>query len=125
MTIQEALDQIDELKINTYSVEQKVRWLSELDGRVWSEIILTHEGVPAGVVFEGYDQDTEPDTVLLAPNQYSEIYKHYLSAQIDDNNRDTQEYTKSMIRFNTAWQNLGDYWTRTHMPISRAPQFRF
>lgn len=125
MTIQEALDQIDELKVNTYSTHQKIRWLSDLDGKVWNEIIMAHEGVPKGVVFEGYDDATPPDTVLLAPGPYAEIYVHWLSAKIDDNNRDTQEYNKSMISYNQAWQDLGDYWTRTHMPVSRAPQFRF
>lgn len=125
MIIQEALAQIDELKVNRYSEHQKIQWLSDLDGMVWREIILTHEGVTPGAVFKGYNQETPLDTELLVPAPYTEIYKHWLSAQIDDNNRDTNEYSKSMVRFNAAWQTLGDYWTRTHMPISRAPQFRF
>ena len=125
MTIQEALDQIDELKVNTYETHQKIRWLSDLDGKVWHEIIMAHEGVPQGMVFEGYDANTPPDTVLLAPGPYAEIYKHWLAAQIDDNNRDTQEYNKSMIRYNQARKDLEDYWTRTHMPLQAMPHFRF
>lgn len=125
MTIQEALDQIDDLKVNTYSTTQKIRWLSDLDGKMWNEIILAHEGVPAGAVFRGYDDDTPTDTVLLAPGAYAEIYRHWLAAQIDDSNRDTQEYSKSMIRYNQAWHDLEAYWTRTHMPIGRASQFSF
>ena len=125
MTIQEALDQIDELKVNTYSTHQKIRWLSDLDGKVWNEIVLAHEGVPAGTVFRGYDDATPTDTVLIAPGAYAEIYRHWLAAQIDDNNRDTQEYSKSMIRYNQAWHDLAAYWTRTHMPIGRASQFSF
>lgn len=125
MTIQEALDQIDELKVNTYSTHQKIRWLSDLDGKIWSEIVLAHEGVPSGAAFMGYDDATPTDTVLLAPGPYAEIYKHWLAAQIDDNNRDTQEYNKSMIRYNQARRDLEDYWTRTHMPIVRATQFSF
>lgn len=125
MTIQEALAEIDDLKVNTYGTHQKIQWLSDLDGMIWREIILAHEGVRPGIMFKGYDQETPLDTELLAPFPYTDIYKHWLSAQIDDNNRDTNEYAKSMVRYNAAWQTLGDYWTRTHMPISRAPQFRF
>lgn len=43
MTIQELLDRVDLMKPNHFSEEQKIRWLSELEGRVVNEIIMTHE----------------------------------------------------------------------------------
>ena len=58
MTIQEAIEVIDTLKPNMFPEHQKVAWLNDLDGLVWREVVLTHEGVEPGTVFEGYDQDT-------------------------------------------------------------------
>lgn len=125
MTIQAAIDRIDEMKPNMFTDEQKIAWLSEVDAYVFKEILLTHEGMPAGVTFQGYDQDTELDTVLLVPEPYHGIYEHYLSAQMDSKNREMGEYAKSMAQFNSAWQTYADYYGRKHVPLQRVQQFRF
>lgn len=124
MTIQAAIDMVDMLKPNMVPHHQKVAWLSDLDGLIWREVILTHEGVP-DIAFEGYDMDTNPDTTLLAPEPYTDIYKHYMASKMDIANRETGEYTKDMVLFNNAWQTLCDYWNRTHMPRQRVTQLRF
>lgn len=124
MTIQAAIDLIDSLKPNMFSDQQKVAWLSELDGMIWREVIKTHEGYPAGIDLVGYDQDTEMDTVLLAPEPYSDLYKHWLASRMDVSNRDNQEYTKDMVLFNNAWQTLCNYWNRAYMPISLVRQLK-
>lgn len=125
MTIQAAIDRIDEMKPNVFTDEQKIAWLSEVDAYVFKEILLTHEGMPQGLTFVGYDQDTELDTVLLAPEPYHGIYEHYLAAQMDNKNREMGEYAKSMAAFNAAWQTYADYYNRTHKPIARVTQFRY
>ena len=125
MTIQAAIDMIDSLKVNMFPSHQKIAWLSDLDGMVWGEIITTHEGIPEGLAYESYDQNTSPDTVLLAPEPYTDIYKHYMAMQMDVANRDTNEYAKDKMLFNAAWQTLCDYWNRKHKPISRVKQLRF
>lgn len=124
MTIQAAIDLIDSLKPNMFSDQQKVAWLSELDGMIWREVIKTHEGYPVGIDFVGYDLDTEMDTVLLVPAPYTDVYKHWLASRMDISNRDNSEYTKDMVLFNSAWQTLCDYWNRTYMPISTVRQLK-
>ena len=44
MTINEAIEMVDRLKPNQYEHEQKVGWLSKLDGMIYEEIrkILQH-----------------------------------------------------------------------------------
>ena len=124
MTIQMAIDMVDQLKPNMFQTGQKIAWLNDLDGLVWREIISTHEGTPDGL-FEGYDQDSNPGTDLLVPEPYTDIYRHYLAAQMDIANRDNGEYAKDMALFNSAWQTLCDYWNRTHTPIARVKHIRF
>lgn len=124
MTIQAVIDKIDNDKPNMITVHEKIAWLSELDGKVWQEIYMTHEGMPAELRFCGYDMDTDTSVELLIPDAYSEVYQYYMAAEIDNIQRETNEYAKSKIRFNTAWQTFCDYWTRTHMPRQVMCQFR-
>ena len=42
MTIREAIELVDRLKPNQYGSADKLRWLSELDGIVYRDIICTH-----------------------------------------------------------------------------------
>lgn len=125
MTIQAAIDRIDEMKPNVFTDEQKIAWLSEVDNYVIRELYKTHEGWPEGIDFVGYDQDTEMDTILLIPEPYHRIYEHYLAMQMDDKNRDTAEYAKNMNAFNADWQVYADYFNRTYKPIPLVRQFRF
>ena len=52
MQLLEAINKIDALKPNTYSPDEKIWWLSELDGMIKKEIIDTHEGGKS-VEFDG------------------------------------------------------------------------
>ena len=125
MTIQQVLDSIDECKPNTFSTPQKIAWLSETDLQVFTEILKTHEGLPAGFVFEGYDQDTPPDTVLLIPDAFAEVYEHALARKMDSKNGELDKYNNNTMLFNARYQEFSDYWTRTHMPLTPVTQFRF
>ena len=124
MTIQEALERIDTLKPNRYPTRQKVAWLSDLDGMVWREVLLEHEGHECFGDFAGYDQETDLSTNLLVPEPYIDIYHHYLATQMDIANAESNKYAQDMQLFNSSWTTFGDYWTRTHMPIQKTCQFQ-
>ena len=82
MTIEEAIELCDRMKPNHYEKDDKLRWLSELDGRIRIEILDTHEGGPSEP-FSAYDENTPMDTELLAVPPYDGLYLHYLGAQVD------------------------------------------
>ena len=124
MTIQAMIDRVDTLKPNMFPPHRKIAWLSDLDGKIWQEIVQEHEWMPSGIRYEGYDQDTSPDTELLAPDAYADVYEHYLMAMMDNANRETGEYMKHMMMFNASWQTLCDYWNRKYMPKQIVHQFR-
>ena len=44
MTIKECIDIVDSNKPNTYSIEDKVRWLSFIDEIIINDVLKTHEG---------------------------------------------------------------------------------
>lgn len=74
--------------------------------------------------FTGYTDDTAQDTELLAPYPYDEIYVHYINRQIDLQNQELDKYNNDTSLFNNAYDTLGDFWTRTHMPKQRSRELR-
>ena len=122
MTIIEAINQIDTLKPNTYSQNDKVRWLSCLDGKVKEEIIDTHEG-GEDVSFSGYDASTPLSDPLLVTEPYDDVYRYWLEAQIDYANGEYTKYNNSMSMFNEAYSAYERYYHRNHLPVGK--QFKF
>ena len=108
---------MDALKPNNYSQEDKVKWLSTLDGIVKKEIIDTHVGGSA-IEFNGYDINSI-ETELLIPAPYDDIYIKWLEAQIDYSNSEIGKYNNSMAMFNSAYSTYERYYNRTHMPIGK------
>lgn len=122
MTIIEAINRIDSLKPNNYTPEEKIKWLSTLDGNIKTEIVDTHEG-SENVTFNGYEVDMPLDTVLLVPAPYDDIYLKWLEAQIDYANGETPKYNNSMIMYNSAYSAFQRHYNRTHMPIGKSFKF--
>ena len=122
MKILEAITKIDALKPNTYTQTEKIKWLSTLDGIVKKEIIDTHEGAE-GIVFNGYDDNTNLNTELLVSDPYSDVYLRYLEAQIDYANGEYGKYNNSMSMYNTAYSSFERFYNRTHMP--KGTKFKF
>lgn len=113
MTLREAISQCDGVKPNQYTTQEKIRWLSRLDGRVQEEILSVHEADVAA--FAGYaEQDIDHE--LLACSPYDELYPLFLQAQVDFYNAEFGRYNNSAGLFNTAWAAYADYVNRTKAP---------
>lgn len=123
MTIFEAITKIDAIKPNNYSELDKVKWLSELDGKIKAEVIDTHEG-GQNIPFNGYDDETDIEaTKLLAPYPYDDLYIKWLESQIDYANAEYGKYNNSSIAYNTAYTAFERYYNRQNMPIQNKLKF--
>ena len=119
MTVMEAIAHVDTVKPNCYSQDEKLRWLSVLDGTVKAEIIDTHEGAEE-VAFAPYDGHTDFLRELLVPAPYDEVYIRWLEAQIDYASGEYGKYNNSVKLFNTAYAAYEKYYNRTHLPHAKA-----
>ena len=122
MQIIEAIGMIDALKPNTYSQEEKIKWLSNLDMSIKKEIIDTHEGGKE-IEFNGYDENTPLDTKLLAEAPYDEMYVFCLESQIDYHNAEYGKYNNSVTAFNSSFNTFRNYYNRTHMPLTQGLKY--
>lgn len=124
MKVSEAISLVDKLKVNQYSETMKIGWLSKLDGQIFKEIFLTHEGNTIET-FDGYDE-TSQEQELLVPYPYDEdVYNYFLQAQIDKENGETARYNQSITLYNNAFLAFQNWYNRTHMPISKGTRFVF
>lgn len=104
MKIREAIETVDRLLSNQYETPDKVRWLSELDGIVYRDIICTHEHEKEPEPFMGYGEDVDLETQLLIPWPYDEIYRWYLGMKICDANGETTKYSNEAAKYNSYYQ---------------------
>ena len=99
MKANEAIERVDTLRPNPFSEEEKLRWLSELDGKISKEVLKL------GKVFD-YTGQVPSETELLVRLPYTDVYLFYLCAMIDFFSRDYEEYNNSMLMVNTILNSL-------------------
>lgn len=121
MKIIEAINAIDALKHNTYTQSDKIGWLSRMDWMVKREILDVHK--VCDVFFTGYNDDTDPETELLVPAPYDEVYLRWMEAQIDYYNGEYGKYNNSITMFNDAFAAYSNYFTRNNMPKGQRLKF--
>lgn len=124
MTVKEAITLVDRLKPNKFSEEDKIKWLSDIDGLIVRELIDTHENPPFEGDFAGYTAESI-DSEMIAPYPYDILYRWYLESQIDLGNMEITKYNNTKTLFNNAYVNYTDHYNRTHMPKQKMPGFRF
>ena len=124
MTIQQAMDKADAMKPNMMLETVKIGFLSEIEGKIHEEIIMTHEHTAEEETLPVYDEDTDTSTEMLVPAPYDMVYVYWLMAQIDHLNQEMDKYNNDRGLFEDAWGNFADYWNRKKMPIQRNREFR-
>lgn len=126
MTIKEAISAADALKPNQYDAAQKRAWLSELDGRIHRELILTHAHDAAQEEFSGYGEDADEDTALLVPYPFAaDVYGWYLQSMIDLANGESGKYNQSAAQYNSAYSGYSNWYHRVAAPLPEASRFLF
>ena len=123
MTIQECLDIVDEMKPNMMSRKLKIKYLTEIEGLIWSEIVMKHEYDLNAIQRPQYTEDTDPGTVLIVPEPYQMVYVYWLMSKIDMQNQEDDRYNVDRAHFENAYNTMSDWRTREHMPVQRHREF--
>ncbi len=115
MTLEKALEIFDSERTNGVDIAKKIRWISQLDYKISSE--LTE---PRGdVAFEGYEASTPLTTVLKAPDEFGEIYGLYLNMKLDYMNGEIARFNNSALVFNNMYRDLSNYLNRKKAVIKQ------
>lgn len=122
MTVIEIIQKIDEIKPNTLSQEEKMRFLTTVDQTVKKQIIDNHVGGES-VGFAPYTDGTSLDRELLVPSPFDDIYLYWVAAQIDYWNDEIEGYNNNMGMYTNAYNEFANDYRRTHMPIGNQIKF--
>lgn len=122
MKAMDIIDRVDLLEPNDYGPEQKLHWLSTLDGKVFREVIETHEDAEIDTLPE---YTTGQEELIIGAPYGEDVYYYYLQAMIAAENSETQRYNKRMVMFNNAYTEWTNYYNRTHMPLRAGKTFLF
>ena len=117
MTINQLMTLVDDLTPNQYTAAHKLRWLNEVEQTILTELVLTHEGGRENP-FTPYE--TADDTELLAPAPYDRLYPLYLEMKIHYHNGETGRYNDAAAACQNAWDELRNWYNRTHAPLAAA-----
>lgn len=124
MRIEAAIHAVDLLCPNQYGTPEKIKWLSDLDGQIYRDVICTHKNSTIET-FHGYGPDTDLETTeLLVSHPYDELYRWYLEMMIHKANGETARYNGSATLFNQIYLSYMDNYNRSHMPMSKVKAFR-
>jgi hypothetical protein len=112
---------VDSLEPNQYGVEQKLKWLSMLDGQIYEELIKFYyeQAIKPGEYSTGEEE-------LLVPIPYAEgVYCRYLQAMIAAENAESAKYNQQIVLYNSAYQQFRDWVYRDRSHINKGKRFRF
>ena len=115
MTIQQAIAEANSLSNNLIDEKQKIKWLSDLDGRIYYEIIAPNARQGA---FKEYTQNTPTDTELIVPHPWDSLYVSYLEMEIARVSADNVRYANARILFNDRYGAFSRWYVRTHVTNS-------
>lgn len=117
-TIREVIGRIDDSKPNAFENEDKVRWLSLLDGKIAADVMMMSITEIQQFNYSADDMDRE----LLVSFPHDDIYDYWLMAQIDLANGETDKYQNSAEVYNAAYSNFVRWFANTYAPAQGYPR---
>lgn len=112
MTALDAISWVDGKKHNVYSQEDKLFWL----GQVEKMAAQLHSRCSLPTAQE---EAVTPETVLMIPAPFDDLYLRYLEAQMDYTNQEYQKYNNAMALFAALWQDYANQVRRSAPQVSR------
>ena len=114
MTVQAALNYLDEVKPNAFSQGVKLDWLSEIEGKIALEIHLeTPESLEDWLPYAAADLSEE----LQVGVPYTGVYTWWLQAQADLANGEYDKAQNTMTLFNNAWAEYLRWYCQKYDPV--------
>lgn len=110
MTANELFAWMETMNPSSYTTEQKLLWLNELEGNLWKEVLLQ----PAALWKPR--KDTELERPLLLPEGNTMLYAMYLWAMMDFARGEHGNYANSMALYNDHLAQLQCWYAENYAP---------
>ena len=112
-TYAEIIGRVDSYKPSAFETEEKLRWLTELDGKIAVEVMMLNpefvRNMPRGEVA----LSCEP----LIGFPYEDLYDRWLEAKIDYHNGEFSAYQNAMEAYNAAYNGWLNWFLNSYDPV--------
>ena len=112
-TYAEIMKRVDQNKPNAFDDSEKLRWLTELDGKIAVEVLMMNQeavrNLPRGKEAKG----KEP----LVGFPYEDLYDRWLEAKIDYHNGEFDSYQNAMEAYNAAYNGFVNWFLNAYDPV--------
>lgn len=119
-SINQVIERVSRVRPDAYDDDTKGGWLVALDGVLFNEVAMTHEG-ERPTIPQSYPEDGDVPLFVGAP--YDRLYDLYLMAQIDFHNRDMEDFNNSTAMYNAALDDWKRWYHRNHKPVEQVRKF--
>jgi len=116
MTVGDAIRFVDSIKPNAFPDEAKILWLSQLEGRVASEVFLMAKQELGKFDYSKLTKTKAKARTLLVDPPHDDIYTEWLKAQIDHENGEYSKYQNTMQMFNERYNTFVAWFAGTYRP---------
>ena len=102
-TVSQVIARVDAVKPNAFSPEAKMKWLSDLDGKIAADVFLM--GIEEIRLLQ-YTGEEGLEKELLVTYPHEDIYDLWLQAMIDAANGEYNLYQNTMQIYNEAFAKI-------------------
>lgn len=108
MTVTDVIQFVDRMRPNAVPVRDKLRFLSDLDERIYTMIYDYRGDRPQAYT----ESDMTTNRPLWIPEEWRELYRWYLSAMVSVYAGNGEMYENDMVLFNDAWDRFAKWYIR-------------
>lgn len=120
----DVITEANDLSPNQYSNDLKLKWLRDLDGKIYQELIENHEDEETVERFETAEYDS-PEVKLLIPDPYArDVYVAFLRSKIAQADAETDRYNLYAAVFNNEYSQWAAWYNR-NVPLKKYPGWRY
>ena len=127
MTIRDIMESVKQKRNLTLSDAHCVRCLSELDSKIYEDIILRHAGkeqymlrAADGSVSDRPFPYKSDASRLIAPERFFGMYEAYLMCEADYALDEIGRYRNDLLLFERAYNGFAAWYNETHLPAHGA-----
>ena len=112
-TFAEIIERVDQNKPNAFEELEKLRWLTELDGKIAAEVMMMNVAGVRNLPRGEAALRCEP----LVSFPYEDLYDRWLEAKIDYHNGEYGNYQNSMEAYNAAYNGFVNWFLNAYDPV--------
>ncbi len=112
-TVLQILQAVDHYWNNSFSLEEKLHWLSTLDGQIYREILMAHD--PWSSSFKAYGGQEAQERTLLVPEPFAQaLYLPWMESRMAWLRGETERFNNAVRMFQGAYTDFARWYHRNH-----------